>query len=293
MTRRAAVLALLLLAPQAARAEELPVPHVPPVRQAARYRVSGESPWRVVRAVESPGYRLALSSPDGRELEIRVLVDTAPLRDDATFPPDAPSLPAEARAALVLGAKPDRDAETDALASVLTRSARTVLEAIERVVAFTSRRIRYEGPGGARETAAATLRTGRGSCVGRSLLAEELLRRSGIPARQVTGVLAACSVDELTPESRPFFGEWLGGTRHRWIEAYVPGLGWVPSDPGGLANGVTARHVALAAAPVATFGLERLELTPEARRIAIPFPGPGLTLARPRVAPVEAGEVPR
>lgn len=287
MTRRAA-LAVLVLAAAHARADG---PSGAPVRQAARYRVSGDSPWRVVRAVESPGYRLALSSPDGRDVEIRVLVDASPLRDDAAIPLDARALPPEARAALALPEAPDP--EMDALAVVLTRSARTVLEAVERVVAFTSRRIRYEAPGGAPETAIATLRNGRGSCVGRSLLADELLRRAGIPARQVTGVLAAGSVDELTPESRPFFGDWLGGIRHRWIEAYVPGLGWVPSDPGGLANGVTARHVALAATPDPAFGLERLELTPETRRLELAFPGPGRTLARPRIAPLEAGEVPR
>ncbi|HEV8266770.1 MAG TPA: transglutaminase-like domain-containing protein, partial [Thermoanaerobaculia bacterium] len=160
--------------------------------------------------------------------------------------------------------------------------ARTVLEAVERVVSFTSRVLKYEAPTGEAETAVSCRRRGRGSCVGRSLVAEDLLLRSGVPARQVTGVLAAAAATELTSETRALFNEALGGVRHRWIEAYVPGLGWVPSDPGGLANAVTSRYLALRGAPGPDFGVETVARSEEVRWPALAMPGPGLTLARAR-----------
>jgi len=246
--------------------------------ESASYRFTDPAAWRVVRAHESPGYRLVLSSRDGRTLDARVIVDARPLPDDAPFPPARGTLPREALALFDLPGDP----ESDALAALVTRGSRTTLEAVERVIAYTSRRIRYELPGPSPETAVLCRRSGRGSCVGRSLLAADLLLRAGVPARQVTGILTASSPDELGPESGAVFSDELGGIRHRWIEAYVPGLGWVPSDPGGLANTVTARHVALAGPPAPGFAVETLSRTAELRRKALPAIGPGVTLARPR-----------
>jgi hypothetical protein len=246
--------------------------------ETARYRFSGAAPWKDVRAVESPGYRLALSAPDGVTLEAVVEVDAAPLADEAKFPPSKSDLPAEA--AGYLAAPPDPEA--DSLSRVLTRGSATVLEAIEHVIAFTSRRIRYELPTGAPEAAASCRARGRGSCVGRSLLAADLLARAGIPARQVTGVLAASRPEELTPDTRAVFSAALGGVRHRWIEAWVPGLGWVPSDPGGLANALSARHVALSRAPAPDFALRLLAKSAELKWPPLKGLGSGIALARPR-----------
>ncbi len=74
---------------------------------------------------------------------------------------------------------------------------------------------------------------GHGSCVGRSLLAAELLLRAGVPTRQVTGLLVAAEPKELTPESRLVYNAVLGGVRHRWIEVYVPVARLGPVGPGG------------------------------------------------------------
>jgi hypothetical protein len=249
--------------------------------ESARYRVSGAAPWTELHAVEGPGYRIALAAPDGVTLEAVVEVDPRPLPDDAPFPPRE-ELPPDAR--LLLEVTPDGDA--DGLARMITRGSSTVLEAIERVIAFTSRRIRYELPTGAVETAAACRRRGRGSCVGRSLLAADLLARAGIPARQVTGILAAARPEELTPDTRAVFSATLGGVRHRWIEVYVQRLGWVPSDPGGLANAISARHVALARPPDPGFGLRVVSRTSELNWPAVSALGRGVTLARPRGASV-------
>ena len=245
----------------------------------ATYRVAGPAPWRYARAVESAGYRVVLSSPDGRTLAVRVEVDGAPFRVDAPFPPPSAALPAEARA--VLAEPRDEDPALEAESRRILAGAATTLEAVERVIAFTSRSVSYALPDG-NETASSALRAGRGSCVGRSLLAAELLTRAGVPARQVTGLLVAADPKELTPESRLVFSDALGGVRHRWIEAYVPPLGWVPSDPGGLANTVTARHLALAHQPAAGFHAGVLARSAEITRPVLGGGEGRLTLARPR-----------
>ncbi len=280
MSPRALLLALLSACPIPAAAQDTPA-----AGEWARYRLEGPAPWRYARAVEEAGYRVVLSSPDGRALEARVEVSAAPLLSDAPFPAAPATLSSEARAAL---ADPlADDADLDALSRKLLAGAKTTLEAVERVVAFTAHRIRYELPDGSPETASLTLRARRGSCVGRSLLAAELLLRAGVPARQVTGVLAARRARELTPESRAVFNTDLGGVRHRWIEVYVPGLGWVPSDPSGLANTVTAKHLALERQPPAGFRVDVAGRSAELKRPVLETREGGLTLYRPRGASVE------
>ena len=76
------------------------------------------------------------------------------------------TLPAEAR---VLLAEPlDADDELEDLSRILLRGATTQLEAVERVVAWVSKRIRYESPSLLEESAASCHRSRRGSCVGPS-----------------------------------------------------------------------------------------------------------------------------
>lgn len=272
----ALALALLLLSGP----EKGPATRPRPV-ETARYLVEGPEPWRSVRPVEGPGYRVALSSPDGRSLVATVEVDGTAILDTAPYPVDPRSLPAEARNLL---AEPlEADDELEDLSRMLLRGATTELEAVERVVSWVSRRIRYETPSLLPETAISCHRSRRGSCVGRSLLAADLLRRGGIPARQVTGILTAREPGELTESSQELFNDGISGVRHRWIEVFAPGLGWVPSDPGGLANTVTARHLALAGPPPAGFGLSVLSRGP-----ALAWQRREGTVARPRLRALEA-----
>jgi len=251
-------------------------------REEMRYALSGPAPWRQVRAVESAGYRVVLSSRDGKTLLAAVETDVSPIRDTAAFPVKRSTLPGDVRAVLE-SARP-ADAEADALATRLTADCRSALEAVERVIGYTAAEVRYVLPGAVSETAASTLRSGRGSCVGRSLLAEDLLVRAGIPARQVSGVLVAFEPEELSPDSRAAWSAGLGGVRHRWIEAWIPGLGWIPSDPGGLANRLTVRHLALDEPPGRRFSVRPAGAGEETARPALPASGKGSVLARPRAA---------
>ncbi len=274
----ALALALLLLSGERGAA-----PRPRPV-ETSRYLVEGPEPWKAVRAVEGAGYRIVLSSPDGRALVATVEVDGSALRDTAPWPVDPQALSAEARS--LLDEPLPADDELESLSRMLLRGATTELEGVERVVAWVAKRIRYDLPGLIPETATSCHRSRRGSCVGRSLLAADLLRRGGIPARQVTGILTARVAGELNGSSQELFNEGISGVRHRWIEVFVPGLGWVPSDPGGLANTVTARHLALPGAPPDGFGLRVLSRGPAIERLARDG-----TLFRPRLRAVEAVEL--
>lgn len=253
-------------------------------RENARYALSGPAPWKWVRPVENAGYRVVLSSPDGTHLEATVDVDAALLADDAAFPFSRDGLPGDALAAL--DEPRPRDLEADALSRKLLAGCRSGLEAVERVIAHVSQDVRYVLPGTETESGGGVLRSGRGSCVGRSLLAEDLLVRAGIPARQVTGLLVASGPEELTPESRPAYNASLGGVRHRWIEAFVPGLGWIPSDPGGLANRLTARHLALTGQPDRSFSVLTIERSAELERPSTSGGRAAALVARPRGAPL-------
>lgn len=77
----------------------------------------------------------------------------------------------------------------------------------------------------------ATLERGAGSCRDYALLMMEGLRRLGIAARFVSGYLydpvrdGKAAPGDAVPETRG------AGATHAWIQAYLPGAGWVPFDP--------------------------------------------------------------
>jgi hypothetical protein len=86
------------------------------------------------------------------------------------------------------------------------------------------------------DSALATLESGLGSCVGRSELAVALLQSAGLPARTVHGLL-------VLPRSG--VGP-TGFTLHRFVETWIDGLGWVPSDPGESVHVVDPAHIIIA-----------------------------------------------
>ena len=248
-------------------------------------RGGSRAPWRE-RAIASCSLRRTDAS-----LEARVEVDAAPFTVDAAVPA-RPRDPLRRRRGRCSPSRSRRIPSSTSLSRRLLADATTTLEAVERVIAFTAHRIRYTLPDGSAETASDTLRTRRGSCVGRSLLAAELLLRAGVPARQVTGILVAAArpgAHARVPRAcstRSSAASATAGSR-----SSSRASGWVPSDPGGLANTVTARHLALG--PAAARGLSRGRRRPFGRaEAARPRDGRGRPDALPaaRRSVVEAVE---
>ena len=70
-----------------------------------------------------------------------------------------------------------------------------------------------------------TLSLGTGTCRDFALLMMEAMRRLGIAARFVSGYLYDPSLDGA--------GQAVNGAgaTHAWLQAYLPGAGWVPFDP--------------------------------------------------------------
>ena len=71
-----------------------------------------------------------------------------------------------------------------------------------------------------------TLELGSGSCRDFALLMMEAGRRLGIATRFVSGYLYDPALD-----GGPAGGVQGAGFTHAWLQAYLPGAGWVPFDP--------------------------------------------------------------
>jgi transglutaminase-like putative cysteine protease len=71
------------------------------------------------------------------------------------------------------------------------------------------------------QTPEETLKQGRGSCRDFAVLMMEAARSLGIAARFVSGYI-------FVPDSSGLAG---GGATHAWMQAYLPGAGWIDFDP--------------------------------------------------------------
>ena len=95
------------------------------------------------------------------------------------------------------------------------------------------------------QTPVETLRHGSGSCRDFALLMMEAARRLGVATRFVSGYLYDPALDGGGPS------QTLGaGFTHAWLQAYLPGAGWVPFDPtNNLLGGTSLIRVGIARDP--------------------------------------------
>lgn len=192
--------------------------------QTARYRAAGHDA-RLFEQYDNDGYSLEVATGKDGGLDLAVRVSDAPLASTALFPTGAPreaSLPPA----------PDRDA----FARQAAEGSRTLEEAVRRILLAVASEVAYDPDHTRRQDPAAVFASRRAYCVGFAELAVDLLRRSGITARTVQGVLR-------TDAANPAYDESIGGAYHRWIEVYYPDRGFVFSDPGLSINGVDARYI--------------------------------------------------
>ena len=93
-----------------------------------------------------------------------------------------------------------------------------------------------------------TLARGSGSCRDFALLMMEAARRLGVATRFVSGYLYDPALDDDRPAGPSVL---VGaGSTHAWLQAYLPGAGWVPFDPtNNLTGGTTLIRVGVARGP--------------------------------------------
>ena len=78
------------------------------------------------------------------------------------------------------------------------------------------------------QTPLMTLSLETGSCRDFALLMMEAARRLGVATRFVSGYLYDPALDATGPGGKAVTG---AGATHAWLQAYLPGAGWVPFDP--------------------------------------------------------------
>ncbi|MDF1485155.1 transglutaminase family protein [Ramlibacter sp. H39-3-26] len=203
------------------------------------------SPKATVRMIQDPlSNSIALVQPEGEATELRVVcafsIEHVPatealpvLEPSAEFMPFAYSV--QDRLDLEHYLRPYHD-DPD---GVLIRWARQFLfsntpnatrEVLARMNAHIGQTLEYtvrheEGT----QTPLETLEYGRGTCRDYALLMMEAARRLGVATRFVSGYLYDAALDGAPgPDGQPTVG---AGATHAWLQAYLPGAGWVAYDP--------------------------------------------------------------
>ena len=186
----------------------------------AVYRAAGPDA-KLFDQYDNDGYSLAVSPRgDGRPGADRPGLRRAPLEPRPVSERSSAARPAS---------RPRRSATP--FRATLAGDATSQAEAVERILSGMASSLRYDPDRQRRQDPGSVFASRRAHCVGFSELAVDLLRRVGIPARTVQGVLR-------TKPGSDGYDARIGGVYHRWIEVYYPDRGFVFSDPFSSINGV-------------------------------------------------------
>jgi transglutaminase-like putative cysteine protease len=157
------------------------------------------------------------------------------------------------------GAPPAPSPDRDRLAKELAAGKRLQREAARAILDWVRGSVRYDPDRTLPQDPPAVFASRRAYCVGFAELAVDLLRRAGIPAATIQGVL-------VTDVSAPGYAPELSGVYHRWVEVFYPDTGWSFEDPLAPERTVDARYVAFARRSWTRPGDLRLDVvSPEAR----------------------------
>jgi len=100
---------------------------------------------------------------------------------------------------------------------------------LERMNQYINQNFRYEARDEeGTQTPLQTLAFGSGSCRDYALLMMEAARRLGVATRFVSGYLYDAALDAGVLGGGAMTG---AGATHAWLQAYLPGAGWVAYDP--------------------------------------------------------------
>jgi transglutaminase-like putative cysteine protease len=130
-------------------------------------------------------------------------------------------------------------ADRDELVRRLCRGKAFEEEAVRSVFEWISSHIAYDPDRNLPQEPSSVFLSRRGYCVGFAELAVDLLRRAGIAAETVQGVL-------VTEPTTPGYVRELSGTYHRWVRIYYGDRGWRFADPLSGRVRITARYVPFA-----------------------------------------------
>lgn len=198
-----------------------------------RFVLSNTGEGLVVPSHDAAGWtQRARILPDGRT-DVTIIVLPRLIRPAAPYP--RPTSPDDAKSAY-LGDPAGLPPAIRDVAEWLVHAQHDQVGASGAIIQWVSLNVEHRDVPPHDDSALATLESGIGSCVGRSKLAVALLQAAGLPARTVHGLL-------VVPRS----GRGpTGFTLHRFVEAWIDGLGWVPSDPGESVHVVDPSHVIVA-----------------------------------------------
>ena len=214
------------------------------------------SPDASIRMIQDPhSNSVALVQPIGEAAELRIVcrftIEREPgSEDELALDPSAEVLPfaysVQDRIDLEHYLRPHHDDPE----GVLIRWAHQFLqgdqeskrtrEVLSRMNAHIGSTLKYEVRNEeGTQTPLETLERGSGSCRDYALLMMEAARRLGIATRFVSGYLYDAALDpteDVGGSEAPVSG---AGSTHAWMQAYLPGAGWVAFDP---TNNIMGSH---------------------------------------------------